>query len=259
MTGIFRRGGSLVWFLLMVLWLSGLAGQAVAQETQREQKPEEVQQGEQRQKQEEEKPTEVKIAPPVEVMAPPLQEQAERTETVTILTAEEIEKKHAPVAYDALEMQPGLHHSRRLGFTASGQSRLIIRGLGSTPVAGFQVLTDGRPDITVTFGHPIPEFHGMENVERIEVIHGPSPVLYGYGNTGVVNIITKEPGPGLTAYVEASGGSFGTTEDFARVGYGWDKGFVSLSARGLRTDGYIPQTAGWLEAVNLRVGYRLNG
>lgn len=252
--GIFWRGRWGVLLVVMAFGLGGLAGRSMAQETQMQKKPDGAQQGQLS----EQKPTEEKELKPVEVVAPPIREQAERAETVTIITSEEIEKKHAPVTYDALSMQPGLHHSRRLGATASGQSRLIIRGLGSTPVAGLQVLIDGRPDITVTFEHPIPEFHSMENVERIEVIHGPSPVLYGYGNTGVVNIITKEPGPGLTAYVEGSGGSLGTTEDFARVGYGWDRGFVSLSARGLRTDGHIPNTAFWAEDVNLKVGYKLD-
>lgn len=239
--------GSLEWvvgFLLLALWLSGGAGPAVAQAPEGEKS--------------EPKPTEETVLRPVEVVAPPIREQAERAETVTIITSEQIEQKHAPMAYEALKMEPGLQHSRRLGATASGQSRLIIRGLGSTPVAGLQVLIDGRPDITRTFEHPIPEFHSMVNVERIEVIHGPSPVLYGYGNTGVVKIITKEPGPGWTGFVGGSGGSFGTAANSALVNYGWDRGFMSLSSSFLRTDGHIPNTEFEGGTVDLKVGYKLD-
>lgn len=199
------------------------------------------------------------VAEVVEVKAtaaesPLIPEQAERTQTVTILGGEEVSEKHAPVAYDALKTEPGLHLQRRLGATASGQSRLVIRGLGSTPVAGLQVLTDGRPDITVTFEHPIPELHTLENVDWVEVIQGPSPVLHGYGNTGVVSITTKRPEPGFSGYVEALGGSFGTTEDFLRFGYAGDKAFMVVAARGLRTGGHIPHTEFWAQDVNLKLG-----
>ncbi len=195
----------------------------------------------------------------VEVKAKPLQipllpDQAERTETVTVLSSDDVSQRHAPVVYDALKMEAGLHLLRRLGATASGQSRLVIRGLGSTPVAGIQVLTDGRPDITVTFEHPIPELHTMESVDQVEVIQGPSPVLYGYGNTGIVSITRKRPEPGFTGHLETLGGSFGTAEGFARFGYGGDKGFLNVSARGLRTDGHIPHTGFWAQDVNVKFG-----
>lgn len=197
--------------------------------------------------------------PAVEVWGERYAQQNKLTSTVTVVGVEEQLKYQRPsAAYDALRMEPGLHMSRRLGASGSGQTRIMVRGLGSTPVAGIQVLTDGRPDITVTFEHPIPEFHTLEGAQRIEVIHGPSPVLYGYGNTGVVNIITAEPGPGVTGALQASGGTFGTGEVMARASYGSEKGYLRVSAKRLVTDGHIPNTAFRSYDVNAKASYKFD-
>lgn len=197
--------------------------------------------------------------PAVEVWGERYLQQNKLTSTVTVVGTEEQLKNQRPsAAYDALRMEPGLHMSRVQGASGSGKTRIMVRGLGSTPVAGIQVLTDGRPDITVTFEHPIPEFHTLEVAQRIEVIHGPSPVLYGYGNTGVVNIITTEPGPGVTGALQASGGTFGTGEVMARASYGSEKGYLRVSAKRLVTDGHIANTAFRSYDVNAKASYKFD-
>jgi outer membrane cobalamin receptor len=56
------------------------------------------------------------------------------------------------------------------------------------------VLVDGRPEKMGLFGCTITHTFPLDNVERIEVVRGPSSVLYGSGAMGgIVNILTHEP------------------------------------------------------------------
>lgn len=184
-------------------------------------------------------------------------EQAERSDTATIVDREEIENKHSTVAFDVLETQPGLHVVRRLGLTGSGLSRLTVRGNGGVGPAGLQVFVDGRPDSTVSFAHPTPSAHGLENAQRIEVIHGPSPVLYGSGKTGVVNITTAPPERGFHGYVEGRYGSFDTTENFARVSYGGQRGYARLNGSYRSTNGDNRDSDAEIKNLDFKAGYQL--
>ncbi len=183
-----------------------------------------------------------------------------QTATVTVIDIDrgEIEAKHSPTAFDALKNKPGLNVTNRLGLTGSGLSRLSIRGNGVVGPAGIQVLVDGRPDATVSFAHPTPSALSLQDVERIEVIHGPSPVLYGSGKTGVVNITTADPERGFHGYIEGSLGSFDTTENFGGVSYGGERGFVRASGSYRSSDGDNPTSSALIKSINLKGGYQFN-
>lgn len=185
-------------------------------------------------------------------------EQGRRTDTVTVIDREQIENNHSAVAYDALEKQPGLHVVKRLGLTGSGLSRLTIRGNGGVGPAGIQVLVDGRPDATVSFAHPTPSALNLQDVERIEIIHGPSPVLYGSGKTGVVNIKTTDPEPGFHSYYQGSYGSFDTTENFGGVSYGSERGYLRASGSYRSSDGDNPRSRAFVKSINFKAGYHFN-
>lgn len=176
--------------------------------------------------------------------------------TVVRITPEMIEAKNAAVAYDALEFAPGLHVANRLALTGAGLTRLAIRGTGVEGPAGLTVFVDGVPDPTVSFAHPAPQAHSVVSIAEVEVIYGPSPVLYGSGNTGIVNIRTREPGPGWSGRLTASGGSFGTTENAATTSYRWDRGFVSADATYRYSEGYLPDTDAWVAGGRLQLGYQ---
>ena len=89
-------------------------------------------------------------------------------------------------------------------------------GAGYYSIRGFAVqpqLVNGVPGITNGFINP-------DNVERIEVIKGPSATLFGstvtsYG--GLINIVTKKPYKGTGGKITVGAGSFGfnkVTVDF---------------------------------------------
>ncbi|PKH49770.1 TonB-dependent siderophore receptor [Tenacibaculum sp. Bg11-29] len=81
-------------------------------------------------------------------------------------------------------------------------------GAGYYSIRGFSIqpqLVNGVPGITNGFVNP-------DNVERIEVIKGPSATLFGstvtsYG--GLINIVTKKPYKGTGGNITVAGGSFG--------------------------------------------------
>ncbi|WP_047787936.1 TonB-dependent receptor [Tenacibaculum mesophilum] len=81
-------------------------------------------------------------------------------------------------------------------------------GAGFYSIRGFSVqpqLVNGVPGITNGFINP-------DNVERIEVVKGPSATLYGstvtsYG--GLIDIVTKKPYKGTGGNITVGGGSFG--------------------------------------------------
>lgn len=81
-------------------------------------------------------------------------------------------------------------------------------GAGYYSIRGFSVqpqLVNGVSGITNGFINP-------SNVERVEVIKGPSATLFGstltsYG--GLINIVTKKPYSGFGGSISVAGGSFG--------------------------------------------------
>ena len=198
------------------------------------------------------------VAPDDAHLLPAVNVVAQQASTTTVVDQEDIEGKRAAVVFDVLENQPGMNVVRRLGMTGAGLSRLTIRGNGGVGPAGIQVYVDGRPDATVSFAHPTPSAMGLAETQYIEVIHGPSPVLHGSGKTGVVNIITADPEPGLHGFLEMSYGSFNTHENFARVSSAGDKGFVRLSVSDRGTDGDNPNSEASVESINFKGKYIFN-
>lgn len=127
---------------------------------------------------------------------------ADAAATISVITAEELEKKSYSDVTDALKNVPGV-------FVQGGGTNqtISIRGMGS---AYTLFLVDGRPmndgsllttnggvqGASVNFLPPI------ESIERIEVIRGPSSSLYGSDAMGgVINIITKKHQDRLTASI----------------------------------------------------------
>ena len=179
---------------------------------------------------------------------------------VTVITAEEIERKQARVVSDLLREVPGVavHRSGPPG----AQTAVRIRGgeAGHTLVIidGVKVNDPADGNATYNFGHLL-----TADVERIEVLRGPQSGIYGSDAIGgVINIITRKGRGPATASMSAEGGSFGTANimtGFRGAGEGYH---FSLGATGYRTsgisiapgtekDGYRNQT------YNARFGFEL--
>ncbi len=125
---------------------------------------------------------------------------------VTILTREQIERRGSTSLPDLLVTLPGFSLGRNNA--EGGLTSLFLDGGNSTYT---QVLVDG---VEVNEPGGIVDFSNftVDNIEKIEVVHGAESALYGSdAMTGVIQIFTRRGvtrQPELTAFAE--GGNFST-------------------------------------------------
>ncbi|QKF58925.1 TonB-dependent receptor domain-containing protein [Aliarcobacter lanthieri] len=127
---------------------------------------------------------------------------ADAAASISVITAEELEKKSYSNVTDALKNVPGIN------VTGSGANKTIsIRGLGQEYTL---FLIDGKPAqgddaYKIRGGYPGSKVNYMpplEAIERIEIIRGPASALYGSDAMGgVINIITKKHADKATASI----------------------------------------------------------
>jgi vitamin B12 transporter len=135
--------------------------------------------------------------------------------SVTVITAEELERKQIRTVPDALRTVPGLNVVQTGG--AGGQTAVFMRGTNSNHVKvlldGIDISDPSTPNGAFDFAHLL-----TGDVERIEILRGPQSGLYGSDAIGGVIAITTRKGEGppkATASIE--GGSFGTFNQSGRV------------------------------------------
>src|SRR5438309_6663035 len=150
---------------------------------------------------------------------------------------------------DALEQLPGVTTSDELG--APGQLDVTLRGFQVSPVIGLPqgvtVYVDGvranEPDAHEVNFDLLP----LEDVERVEVVYGPSVLLGRNALGAAVNLVTRRGTSPAGREIEASAGSWGRAELKARAGarHGvWDY-YV-----GARYEG----EGGWRQDTRSRIG-----
>ncbi len=105
------------------------------------------------------------------------------------------------------------------GVARSGAATMSLRGIGRSgwgPTTGIPVLFNGMDTTMGIMGHPVADVLTMKNVERIEVLLGPQPVLFGSSAMGgVINIVTKkQTQEGFTTDIQGSYGLWNTTEEY---------------------------------------------
>jgi outer membrane receptor for ferrienterochelin and colicins len=128
---------------------------------------------------------------------------ADAAATISVITAEELEKKSYTDVTDALKNVPGVY------VNGGGSNQTIsIRGMGDSytlylidgkPMNDGRLLTTngGVAGASVNFLPPI------EAIDRIEIIRGPASSLYGSDAMGgVINIITKKHSDKVTASIK---------------------------------------------------------
>lgn len=176
--------------------------------------------------------------------------------TVDVVTSSDIEKSGAQDLAGALTDLTSVDISNYGGPNAAKN----IRMRGSTS-AQVLVLMDGRPINNPRDGQVDLSDIPLDNISRVEVMHGPGSSLYGSSAMGgVVNIITKNPpkeGQKTELY-----SSFGTARTYVeRMSYG-----AKVSKLGFLVSGGYESSEGFRENselsakdCNLKLGYELNG
>ena len=136
-------------------------------------------------------------------------------QSLTVLDAPEIARRQTQFATDLLRTTPGLSVSRNGG--VGGIASVFIRGAESDQtvalIDGVKLNNPASPGGGFDFGNLL-----TGNIARIEILRGPSSVLWGsQAIGGVVNIVTVAPTDALTINARAEGGSFGTGQAVGNI------------------------------------------
>ncbi|MBD3869077.1 MAG: TonB-dependent receptor [Acidobacteria bacterium] len=155
--------------------------------------------------------------------------------SITVITAEDLERAGKTMVLDALRSVPGLEVARNGG--PGGTASVFMRGANAEHtlvlVDGVEVNDPIAPTRAFDFGNL-----AVNNIDRIEILRGPQSTLYGSDAlVGVIHIITKKGGGELSGYLSAEGGSFSTTRATAGIHGGGDRTWYSIGITDLDTDG----------------------
>lgn len=109
---------------------------------------------------------------------------------VAVISSEDIRRAGVTNLPDALRLAPGVEVSRINASTYA----ISIRGFSSTYAHKTLVMIDGRSIYTPFYGGVFWDAHLplLENIDRIEIVRGPSGHLWGANAVnGIINIITR--------------------------------------------------------------------
>ena len=173
---------------------------------------------------------------PVTVSASALSlSSSDMTTPVTVLDGQALMARRSATLGETLSSEPGITSTHFGG----GASRPIIRGQDA---ARIKVLSDGseiQDASSISPDHAV----GLEPMlaERVEVLRGPSALLYGGGAVGgVVNVLDRKiptavPENGVEGEVEVRGNS-GANEGAGAFGLTAGTGRFAIRAEGLKRD-----------------------
>ena len=189
----------------------------------------------------------------------------ENSQVYSTITDELLVSQNVNNFEDALKNAVGVDKLwQSTGRPGDGAGYYSIRGFATQPQ-----LVNGMPGITNGFINPF-------NVERVEVIKGPSATLFGstvtsYG--GLINIVTKKPYKGTGGTISVGGGSFGfkkvaldlnTTDRSEKFSIRFNAGFQSEDSfqdAGLRESVFMAPAISYQvnDRLTLNFNYEVSG
>ena len=179
---------------------------------------------------------------------------------VSVVGRETIEVGQRRASLDeALRGIPGLLVQNRRSYSVSGGIGLAIRRPQSRfGIRGIALLQDGIP-ITTADGTTEPGNVDIGSMGRIDVIRGPSSVLYGNAAGGVINITTEfNPERRVTFAPDIQFGSYGYNRQQLKV-TGREGGtdyLVNVSR--FETDGFREQSQAEIRQANIVIRNQLS-
>ena len=185
------------------------------------------------------------VLPTVEVSAPRLARELYATPAaVSTIDQDAIAQGQQRVRLDeSLNRVPGVFLQNRDNF-AQGQ-RISIRGFGARApfgVRGITVMVDGIP-YTLPDGQAQLDAIDLDSAERIEVIRGPSSVLYGNAAGGVIDITTADGRDNPGTRLRMGAGSDGYQKVALQNGGVQGDWSHHISLTALNVDGYREQSS----------------
>ena len=166
--------------------------------------------------------------------------------TVSVISNKELAATGQTQLLAAISGQvPSLFVTQRgvygFGVSNGGSGHIKIRGVGGDRASAVLMMLDGQPQFAGIYSHHVADFYDKEYVERVEVLRGPSSVLYGSNAmAGTINVITRNAqSEGFRATLTSQFGSYNTwlSSLTATARYSRFSSLVSLSHD--RTDGNV--------------------
>ena len=176
-------------------------------------------------------------------------------QSVAVIQRDQIEYAQRRVSLDeALRGIPGLLVQNRRNYGLSGGIGLSIRAPQPRfGLRGLAIIQDGIP-ITTADGTTEPGNVDLGSVGRIDVIRGPSSVLYGNAAGGVINLTTTfDPSRRLTIRPDIQFGSYGYNRQQIRVDGGNTGTQFMASVSRFETDGFRDHGHAEITQANLVV------
>ncbi|MBR1799543.1 MAG: TonB-dependent receptor [Bacteroidales bacterium] len=184
--------------------------------------------------------------------------------TITVVNRAALEAVPMPNMFAAVgQAVPGLMVTSRgmlgYGVSTGAAGGLSLRGLSGS-AGQMLVLIDGHPQYSSIYGHPVADGCRSMLAEKVEVLRGPSSVLYGSNAMGgVINIVTRQmSSDGSHTRLNMGMGSYATqvaeVSNVSRQG-----AFTStVAAQYARSDNHRPRMDFDQQSVFVKLGYDLS-
>jgi vitamin B12 transporter len=180
-------------------------------------------------------------------------------QSITVIDSDEIERRQTTAVADVLRTVPGVSIVRNGGI--GGVTTVFIRGAESDQtvalIDGVKLSDPSAPGGGFNFGNLL-----IGNIERIEVLRGPSSVLWGsQAIGGVINLITRAPTEDISANLQGEYGYRNTGKLVGNVAGQAGPLSASIGAGWFHTDGIsaFSEDRGGLEKDGFRnVGANAN-
>lgn len=161
------------------------------------------------------------------------QDNRQSGSSITVITAEDVEKRHVNSVLELLRDVPGVVVTTSGGLGTATSIR--IRGANDVHTL---VLLDGVRIHSNTLGSAQLQNLTTDNIDRIEIVRGPQSTLYGSDAMGgVIQIFTKK-GTGNHSSISYEGGSFNTNQVRVATTTSSERQSISLAGSWLELDGY---------------------
>lgn len=153
--------------------------------------------------------------------------------SLTALSGSLLERTQAVDMASLGKVVPSLVMTRTGAFTQP-----FLRGVGKRSTLGVEnsvaTYVDG-----IYLGSSISALLDLRGIDRVEVLNGPQGTLFGRNTSGgVVQIITRDPDPGLTGEAELHAGTYGYVRGDAYLTGGNDRIAGNLAVSLSRNGGY---------------------
>ncbi len=144
------------------------------------------------------------------------------TEKVEVITGDHISKQEIQSLSELLESVPGV--DVQTAYSLGRNVNVSIRGSSDYKPGGYNnrvlLLLDGFPILIPNSGAADWNAVPINNIQRVEVLHGPASALYGQNSMGgVINLITKHSGSNDKPSFSLSLGNYGAKRLNASTGF----------------------------------------